>query len=98
MIEIRFTNYFEKWLLKLKDKKAIVAVRSRVDLIQSGDFGDCKDVGEKVKELRIHYGPGYRVYFTKQGDRIVILLLGGDKGSQARDIEKAKKIAKELKK
>ena len=54
-------------------------------------------LGEKIKELRVHYGPGYRVYFTKQGDRIVILLLGGDKGSQARDIEKAKKIAKELK-
>lgn len=86
-----------KWLKKVKDLKALVRINNRITRIELGDFGDCKDVGEKIKELRVHYGPGYRVYFTKQGDRIVILLLGGDKGSQARDIEKAKKIAKELK-
>ena len=98
MVEILKTEYFMKWLKKVKDLRALAIINNRITRIELGDFGDCKDVGEKVKELRIHYGPGYRVYFTEYRNEIIILLIGGDKSSQAKDIEKAKKMAKELQK
>lgn len=86
---------FSEWLLKLRDRKARAKVRARLDRIQLGNMGDCKSVGDGVAELRIDYGPGYRVYFGERGATVVILLCGGDKSSQQRYIAKAKKFWKE---
>ena len=96
MNDIRQTNQFSKWLRKLADQRAKARIAERIDRLRNGNFGDAKSVGEKVSELRIDYGPGYRVYFTRSGATIVILLCGGDKSSQAKDIAKAKKLVKEL--
>lgn len=81
---------FSDWMRNLKDVKARATIRARLNRIQLGNFGDCKNIGEGVFELRIAYGPGYRVYFGHDGEKIVVLLCGGDKRSQARDIENAK--------
>lgn len=88
---------FLEWLLKLKDVKGRAAIRARLNRIELGNFGDCKSVGEGVFELRITFGPGYRVYFGKQGEHLVVLLCGGDKSTQDRDIVKAKLLWKEYK-
>ena len=89
------TEIFEKWFLELKDDMARKKINARIGRIESsGFFGDCEPVGDKVFELRIHYGPGYRVYFYQEGDSIVLLLCGGDKGSQKKDIKKAKEMVK----
>ena len=87
MLEVRRTAEFLDWLTALRDVQA----RARM-----GNFDDTKPVGEGVSELRFTFGPGYRVYYTRQGDIVVILLCGGDKGSQERDIERAKALAKEI--
>ena len=97
MFTIKQTDTFSKWLKKLKDIEGKVAVIRRIDRIKNGNFGDHKAVGDDVSELRIPSGPGYRVYYTKKGNEIIILLIGGDKSSQSDDIAKAKKLAKELK-
>ena len=97
MVEVRQTKIFSKWLRGLKDRKARVRIQARIDRLKVGNFGDATPVGEGVSELRIHYGPGYRVYFVQQGSAVVILLLGGDKGAQSADIKKAKMFAKQLK-
>jgi putative addiction module killer protein len=97
MFTIKQTDTFSKWLKKLKDIQGKVAVIRRIDRMKNGNFGDHKPVGDDVSELRIPSGPGYRVYYTKDGDQIIILLIGGDKSSQSDDIAKAKKLAKELK-
>jgi len=87
------TTTFSRWLADLKDYRAKAAIVLRLKQVSVGQWGDVKGVGGGVSELRWHIGPGYRVYFTRQGDHIVLLLAGGDKSSQARDIAKA--LAKE---
>ena len=96
MIEIKTTEVFDKWLTDLKDRKAKARIQARIDRVETGNFGDVSPVGEGVSELRIFYGPGYRVYFVKQNSVVVILLSGGDKSSQQADIAKAKEFAKQL--
>ena len=96
MISIKKTDKFIKWVTGLRDKKAQALIAARIDRIAVGNFGDTKHVGDSVYELRIDYGPGYRMYFVQRGHEIIILLCGGDKTSQTRNIEAAKRIAKDL--
>ena len=96
MYEIRRTETFSKWLDRLRDARARVRVLSRLTRVEGGNLGDHKPVGEDVSELRIDYGPGYRVYFTKRGSTIIVLLVGGDKSSQKQDIKRAIQLAQEL--
>jgi putative addiction module killer protein len=81
---------FSKWLDTLKDARGVAIIRARLNRILLGNFGDCKSVGGDVEELRIDFGPGYRVYFARSGSTLVILRCGGDKRTQARDIETAR--------
>ena len=96
MYMVKQTEIFSKWLLKLKDTKAKVAILRRIQRVQEGNFGDYKSISSEISELRITTGPGYRIYYTKRNEEIVILLIAGDKSTQTDDILKAKKIAKEL--
>ncbi len=96
MIEIKQTETYFKWEHKLKAQRAKAAIAARVFRLANGLFGDVSPVGQGISELRIHYGPGYRIYFKQNGNEIVILLCGGDKNTQSKDIETAKKLAKEL--
>ena len=96
MNEIRQTEEFSKWLSKLNDKIAKAKILVRIDRLILGLTGDSKLVGEKVFELRINYGPGYRIYYTRKRKTIYILLYGGDKSSQKRDIKAAQRLAKEM--
>jgi putative addiction module killer protein len=95
MIEIKQTATFMTWESHLKDRRAKAAIAARIFRLANGLAGDVAPVGQGVSELRIHYGPGYRVYFQQRGSEIVILLCGGDKGSQPKDIETAKRLAAE---
>ncbi|HEO9725951.1 TPA: type II toxin-antitoxin system RelE/ParE family toxin [Klebsiella aerogenes] len=95
MIELKQTATFAKWESRLRDKRARTIIASRLMRLAEGLPGDVEPVGEGVSELRIHYGPGYRVYFQQRGNLLIVLLCGGDKGSQTRDIAAAKKLAKE---
>ncbi|MGR6466363.1 type II toxin-antitoxin system RelE/ParE family toxin [Rhizobium sp. PAMB 3182] len=95
MVELKQTETFRKWWTKLKDERARGAIFARLDRLAYGHAGDVEPVGDGVSELRIHYGPGYRVYFQKHGNTLVILLCGGDKSTQGRDIRTAKRLAKE---
>jgi putative addiction module killer protein len=81
---------FNDWLESLRDRKARAIIRTRINRVRLGNLGDCKSIGEGVSELRIKFGAGYRVYFGQEGDTIIILLLGGDKSSQNKDIDRAK--------
>jgi putative addiction module killer protein len=94
-VEVRQTETFRKWFAGLKDGDARARIAIRIRRISIGNFGDVKSVGGKVSELRISHGPGYRVYFTRRGGSLVILLAGGDKNSQHRDIARAKQLALE---
>ncbi len=96
MVEIRKTDIFVEWLDNLRDLQARARVQARIERIVMGNLGDAKSVGQGVSELRINYGPGYRVYFAKRGHQIVILLAGGDKSTQSADIRRAQKLAQEL--
>ena len=96
MFEVIQTDEFEAWLDGLRDRQAQVQIVKRIVRVQSGFLGDVKPVGDGVSELRVHHGPGYRLYFVRRGQVVIILLCGGDKGSQARDIERAKAMAKEV--
>lgn len=96
MIEIRQTDEYVRWFEKLRDRQARARILARVRRVSLGNFGDVEQVGEGVSELRIHYGPGYRLYFTRIEQTVVVLLTGGDKRTQKRDIEKAKSLAREL--
>jgi putative addiction module killer protein len=96
VMEIRNTDDFEKWFIGLRDRKAVARIKSRIDRLQIGLLGDVKPVGEGVSELRIDYGPGYRIYFVQRGRELVILLAGGDKRTQKRDIERARELAQML--
>ncbi len=99
MFFIEKTSEFDKWLRKLKDLKAKAKILIRIQQIESkGHFGDCKSVGNGISELRIHYAKGYRVYFKEKNGKIVILLVGGNKSSQQKDIKKAKDIWDKLNK
>jgi len=97
MIEIRETAVYKKWFEALKDKKAKARIDVRIRRISLGNFGDVKPVGKGISELKIDYGPGYRVYFMKQENIIVILLCGGDKSTQPKDIQKAQDLVRLLK-
>ena len=92
------TTAFDDWFSKLKDRQAALRIQVRIDRIEDGNFGDCKPVGEGVSEMRIHYGPGYRVYFIQQGFEIVVLIAGGDKSTQQKDIDRSLELARALKK
>jgi len=95
MFEVRQTERFAAWLDGLRDRRARLRIAARLLRLEAGLFGDVKPVGEGVSELRIDYGPGYRVYFVQRGQTLLIILCGGDKVSQGRDIAAAKLIAKE---
>jgi putative addiction module killer protein len=96
MVEIRKTEIFVQWLDGLQDLRARARVQVRIERLAAGNAGDVKAVGEGVSELRIDYGPGYRVYFTKRGREVAILLAGGDKHTQANDIRIAQRLADNL--
>jgi putative addiction module killer protein len=97
MFTVLRTEVFIDWLNGLKDRRAAARIASRIERMKGGNFGDVEPVGEGVSEMRDHYGPGYRVYFVRTGRTVVLLLCGGDKSTQARDIALAKKLAKEWK-
>lgn len=96
MIEIRTTPVFLKWFKGLNDQRAKARIQVRIDRMERGNLGDVAPVGEGVSELRIFYGPGYRIYFVQRSSVLIILLSGGDKRSQSADIVKAKDLAKQL--
>ena len=95
MFEVRQTAVFEAWIDGLKDMRAVARIEVRLRRLSLGHLGDAKSLGDGVSEMRIDYGPGYRLYFTRRGDKIVILLCGGDKKRQSDDIARAKQLAKE---
>lgn len=96
MLEIIRADEFAKWLKKLRDADAKARINLRIRRIAlTGNLGDCKSVGEGVFELRVDYGPGYRVYFARRGNKVVLLLVGGDKSTQQSDITKAKRLNEE---
>lgn len=96
MFDVRTTAEFMAWLNGLRDMQGRARIAKRLDRLAMGNFGDAKSVGHGVSELRFDFGPGYRVYFTVRGQVVVILLCGGDKGSQVRDIDRAMQMAREL--
>ena len=96
MLTVTRTDEFSTWLKGLRDIRARAKILARIDRLELGNPGDVKSVGEGVSEMRITYGPGYRVYFVSMGSTIVVLLCGGDKSSQGRDIALAKQMAKEI--
>lgn len=96
MKTIHTTELFDAWFAGLRDQQAKRRVQVRIDRAEDGNFGDCEPVGEGVSEMRIHYGPGYRVYFVQRGLEVVILLAGGDKSTQGKDINTALEMAREL--
>ena len=97
MQTIYTTESFDRWFESLRDKQASRRIQARIDRAEDGNFGDHKSVGDGVFEMRIHHGPGFRVYFTLRGLEIVILLAGGDKSSQTQDIQLAQALAHQLK-
>ncbi len=93
MIEIKQTETFRKWRMQLKDERVRGLIASRLDRLSFGHAGDIEPVGQGVSELRVHYGPGYRIYFHKRGNTVIVLLCGGDKNTQVKDIKMAKRLA-----
>ena len=91
---VRQTSVFAEWLRGLRDLQARARILVRIDRLALGNAGDVQPVGEGVSEMRVHHGPGYRVYFMRHGDEVIILLCGGDKSTQARDIEVARALAR----
>ena len=96
MIEVRQTARFKTWFAGLRDLHAKVQIVRRIERAEAGNLGDVAPVGEGVSEMRIHHGAGFRLYFVRRGIYVIVLLCGGDKGSQSRDIREAKAMAKEL--
>lgn len=96
MITLVRSSIFAEWLDGLSDQRGKARILARLTAAEHGNFGDCASVGEGVLEMRIHFGPGYRVYYVRDGATVYVLLCGGDKGSQRRDIEQAKAMAREL--
>ncbi|WP_338090088.1 type II toxin-antitoxin system RelE/ParE family toxin [Photorhabdus heterorhabditis] len=97
MIELIKTDFFDRWLRNLRDARAKARIETRIRRLSLGNLGDVKPVGEGISEMRIDYGPGYRVYFMAKGPIVIVLLCGGDKGSQSHDIKLAKTIATQWK-
>lgn len=97
MFELKQTETFRKWRLRLRDERARALIASRLDRLAYGHAGDVSPVGQGISELRIHHGPGYRIYFVRQGSTVIVLLCGGSKGTQQRDIAVAKRLADEWK-
>jgi putative addiction module killer protein len=95
MLELKQTELFRKWRTRLKDERARALIASRLDRLAYGHAGDAAPVGEGISELRIHYGPGYRIYFHQRGSTVVILLCGGNKSTQTRDIKTARRLIEE---
>jgi putative addiction module killer protein len=95
VIVFKQTETFRKWRLRLRDQRIRALIASRLDRLAFGNAGDVKPVGQGISELRIDRGPGYRVYYVRRGETIIILLCGGDKSSQAKDIKTAKRLAAE---
>jgi putative addiction module killer protein len=96
MPEVRQTALFRDWHQNLRDRRAAARITARILRVAEGNLGDVKAVGESVSELRLDFGPGYRLYFTQRGPAILLLLCGGDKSTQARDIETAQRLAREI--
>jgi putative addiction module killer protein len=96
MIEVRQTDVFADWFAGLRDREARARITVRIRRLSLGNRGDVKPVGSGVSEMRIDYGPGYRVYFVRRGDTVVVLLCGGDKRNQDRDIARALELAREV--
>ncbi len=96
MIEVRVTDEFTEWFEGLKDARAVHAITARLSRFSHGLMGDVRPVGEGVSEARVHYGPGFRIYFVQRGDVLIVVLCGGDKRTQDRDIERAKALASGL--
>lgn len=95
-MEVRKTGEFDGWIDRLRDRAARARILERIRRLAAGNAGDVAPVGEGVSELRIHCGPGYRVYFVRRGDALIVILAGGDKDSQPADIRRAKELAKEI--
>jgi len=95
MLELKQTELFRKWRTKLKDERARALIASRLDRLAYGHAGDAGPVGEGISELRIHHGPGYRIYFHQRGNTVVILLCGGNKSTQTKDIKTARRLIEE---
>ena len=93
MVEVVESATFKRWISNLADRRAVARIDACLRRLSMGSFSDIRPIGGGVSEMRIHYGPGYRLYFTRKGRQLVILLCGGDKGSQQRDIGQAKKLA-----
>lgn len=96
MVEVRQTEVYSRWFDSLRDRRARARIDARIRRLSLGNYGDVKPVGEGVSELRIDYGPGYRVYYVQNGQTLVVLLAGGNKDTQDRDIRTALKLAREL--
>ena len=96
MVEVRKTEIFARWLDGLRDLPARARIQARIERLAAGNHGDVAPVGEGVSELRVNHGPGYRVYFKKRGQELIILLAGGDKSTQAKDIKAALRLAANL--
>jgi putative addiction module killer protein len=96
MIEVRESNEYRRWFEGLRDKAARSRIDVRIRRLSLGNFGDTRSLGHGLLELRIHFGPGYRVYLTRHGGKVIILLAGGDKSSQQKDVERARQLAREL--
>ena len=96
MLTVRLTSEFESWLDGLRDKKAQVRIAARLRQAETGNLGDWKSVGTGVSEMRVNFGPGYRLYFTRKGRVLIVMLAGEDKSSQATDIRRAQRIVKQL--
>ena len=94
-MQVEQTEIYSSWFDQLRDRRARARITTRIQRLQAGNPGDVEPVGEGVSELRIHYGPGYRVYYCRRGESVIVLLAGGDKDSQDRDIQMAKKLAKQ---
>ena len=94
--ELKSTALFEKWLSKLKDRSGKIKILARLDRVQNGNFGDCKQIGKELYELRYFFGPGYRVYYTIKSNSVIILRAGGNKANQTKNIAKVKVILDEL--
>ena len=95
MIEIIQSSTFRRWVRGLRDQRAVARINARLRNVSLGNLGDARSVGQGIYEMRIHYGPGYRLYFIREGRSVVVLLCGGDKDSQSRDIERARRLALE---
>ena len=95
MVEIRQTDVYARWFRRLRDREARARIDSRIRRLSLGNPGDLRPVGEGVSEMRIDYGPGHRVYFLQRGQALVVILAGGDKGSQERDIRRALELARD---